>query len=332
MTDCNSNGNCQNHFGITWALQGWTQGMAPAEAVRRHAADGVPALELMYDECFVDRTDAEIDAVRQAADETGIVLQSVHLPFDRSIDVAHIDEAVRRSSVERLTRSIRRTGRIGIRVGVIHPGRCCEKNGPVDRICDQQSRSLDELLPVAEQSGVRIGLENMLPDHPGASAEDMARALDRFDTPWLGAILDTGHAHVCGCFETMLDAVADRIIGFHLADNCADIDWHFQPGYGNVPWARFFEWFKTLDFAAPILIEAKRWANGSARQTLLEMDALANTHLGGPESWPNLLPPLGWLGPQAPDRFRTTGRLRCPTCTRLVVFHGDRASCGCGDV
>lgn len=321
---------CQNHSGITWALQGRAFGGDLAEAVRDYAAEGVPALEVMYHEYFVDRTDAEIASFRAAADEGGIVLRSVHLPFDHSIDVAHVDEAIRRSSADALAKSIRRVGEIGIPVGVIHPGRCCEKNGPIERVNDQQARSLDELLRVAERSGVRIGLENMLPDHPGATAEDMARTLNRFDTPWLGAILDTGHAHVAGGFQAMLDALADRIIGFHLADNCADRDWHFQPGYGNVPWAAFFEWFKTLNYTDPVLVEAHRWADGSAQRTLLELDALANTHVGGSGCHPNLIPPPGWLSPGVPDRFQSTGRVRCPACTRLVVFDEDQASCGCG--
>ena len=322
---------CHNHFGITWGLQGWTRGMAPAEAICRHAADGIPALEIMYDEYFVDRTDAEIAAWRDAADECGIIMQSVHLPFDHSIDIAHVDEAVRSSSVETLAKSIRRTGAVGISVGVVHPGRCCEKNGPIERVRDQQSRSLETLLSVAEEAGVKIGLENMLPDHPGETGLDMARTLSRFDTPWLGAILDTGHAHVAGGFEAMLDALADRLIGFHLADNCADNDWHFQPGYGNVPWAAFFDRFQSLGFTDPVVVEAKRWADGSAERTLLEMDALANTHLGGADARPNLIPPPAWHGPNVPERFQTTGRVRCPTCTRMVVFYEDRASCGCGE-
>jgi sugar phosphate isomerase/epimerase len=321
----------ENRFDITWGLQGPAYGKDLAEAISEYAAEGIPALEIMYAEYFVDRTDAEITAFRRAADEGGIALQSVHLPFDYSIDIAHVDEAVRSSSVQTLARSIRRVGAVGIGVGVIHPGRCCQKNGPITLILDQQTRSLDELLGVAEASGVRIGLENMLPDHPGDSAEDMARVLAAFDTPWLGAVLDTGHAHVCGDFEAMLDAIDDRVIGFHLADNCADRDWHFQPGYGNVPWATFFEWFESLNVTSPIIVEAQRWANGSAQRTLLELDALANTHLGGRNCYPNLTPPPAWLGPDAPDRFQTTGRLRCPTCTRLVVFYEDRASCACGE-
>jgi sugar phosphate isomerase/epimerase len=102
-------------------------------------------------------------------------------------------------------------------------------------------RSLDDLLLLAEEAGVRLGVETRadLIDLPNFA--EMGQVLDRFDSEALGYWHDTGHAQrqatlVALAPSAWLDAFGDRLVGCHLHD-CAGLDDHLAPGTGAVDFA-----------------------------------------------------------------------------------------------
>ena len=123
------------------------------------------------------------------------------------------------------------------------------------RHLDAARRSLEELLPVAEQLGVVICLENIF--QPCNTVDDVLTLIGEFPSPWLGACFDVGHAHLMehgmhvpdcivpshweGVCEVpwehdVLDRMLPHIVNCHLHDNNADLDTHTIPGLGSIKW------------------------------------------------------------------------------------------------
>jgi len=330
-------GSMRNRFGIVWALPcpGWRRPLL--ERVQMAIEQGIPALELGED-FLTDRDEPELERVRREAEAAGLILRSVHFPFGRQHDIASLDQADRSQTVEWFKRLLGRTACLGVPVAVLHPFVRGSDSGPLALFVDSLRRSLEALLPEAERLGVTIGLENMLPKGYSALPAEWDPWLDEFDSPALGTIFDTGHAHIAGCFDAMFERLKPRLVGFHLADNTGEYDWHFQCGYGTVPWDHFFTPFAELDWDHPILCEARPWAGADAGRVLLELDALANTYWpdgasgqaeGGP--FPTLRPPQGFFAQTVLGPLVRADRLQCPRCTRLIVFFEDHFCCGCGE-
>lgn len=148
--------------------------------------------------------------------------------------------------VETLSRWIRLFGAIGIRNAVLHPDyRTFAKDAPMEDMIEQNAAVLKQLVPVAEQCGVRICLENMRVRF--GAVKDLLALIARVDSSALGICLDTGHlniAHTDSQRDFIL-AAGDKLHAMHLADNEGENDQHMMPfGRGNVD---FVSVFRTLD-------------------------------------------------------------------------------------
>jgi sugar phosphate isomerase/epimerase len=135
--------------------------------------------------------------------------------------------------------------------------------------------SLEALIPFAERTGIRLALENMLPQHVGDSAAEVLEIVDHFDSEWLGVCFDTGHAHltpdgVVGAFHIL----RDRIIAFHLQDNDGNHDRHLQPPYGTIDWEAFVQAGRWDGFDFPLSIETPPWKGAGWEMMMREVKAL----------------------------------------------------------
>jgi len=116
-----------------------------------------------------------------------------------------------------------------------------------------RARLLDrygELLPVARELGVELGLENREGVIELPLDADWPAFLEAFaDEPALGYWHDTGHARIkelLGLLDhrTHLESVADRIIGFHLHDVSPEGRDHQVPGTGLVDFSMVREFVR----------------------------------------------------------------------------------------
>ncbi len=120
-------------------------------------------------------------------------------------------------------------------------------------VCD----SLEKLLPVAEQDGVTIALENVW--SPPCTADMLTRIMKHFNSDNLGLCYDSGHAFIFGhgnndpeksCAKLswkcppanipwdndMLKKMLPWIVNCHLHDNHGFDDEHLMPGQGLIDW------------------------------------------------------------------------------------------------
>ncbi|MHB9154165.1 MAG: sugar phosphate isomerase/epimerase family protein [Endomicrobiales bacterium] len=99
-------------------------------------------------------------------------------------------------------------------------------------------KTLDELLPFAQEKGVTLGLENRFYYHEIPDIEETKELLVRYRGAPLGYWHDTGHAELfvrqgwVKSHEDYLKAFHPRIVGMHLHDLRSFSD-HFAPGSGD---------------------------------------------------------------------------------------------------
>ncbi len=99
-------------------------------------------------------------------------------------------------------------------------------------------KSLLELLELAEQLNVKLGLENRYHYMDIPIIDELEELLKLADSSRLGFIYDVGHAQALGQLgffpsEEWLNRYSDRIMGTHLHDVIGLTD-HLAPGLGEI--------------------------------------------------------------------------------------------------
>ncbi len=269
---------------------------------------GLTAIECDYPS-LVENPVRVLDRWAQMFRDAGIRFWAVHAPFGGQHNLAHPEEKVRRRAVEYHKFVMERTARVGAGILVIHPAGAPRTER--ERGWDWLRESLDELLPFAEELGLTLAVENMLPEAAiGADPAELSSFLSAYFSPHLRLCFDTGHAHIAGNVYLWLESVAPSIATYHLADNDKSRDLHLPPGYGTVPWDLLAPVLQQADI--PLIVEAHRWQNSSWLQFRQETEAVMTgravvLEVGGRKAF-----------------------ARCWRCGRLLVLSAaNEILCGC---
>jgi sugar phosphate isomerase/epimerase len=116
----------------------------------------------------------------------------------------------------------------------------------VTKHLDYLSHSLEQLLPVMEDAGIALALEN-LPTWEAIPTElEMQALATRFDSPSLRYWHDFGHAqirHNLGLIShaDWLRKLQPHVAGFHIHDVKAPGHDHLVPPYGDMDFTQFAE-------------------------------------------------------------------------------------------
>jgi sugar phosphate isomerase/epimerase len=156
--------------------------------------------------------------------------------------VLHLGEIPIDRAVEAELHARRRAGGAATPAGVVALARLrAHRQAVAGPYWAAARRSLEEILLLAEEAGVRLGLETRadLMDLP--SFDELGRLLAEFPSDMLGYWHDTGHAQrqqALGAARAAdwLAAYGRRLVGLHLHD-CAGLDDHLPPGTGEVDFA-----------------------------------------------------------------------------------------------
>ena len=242
---------------------------------------------------FQTHTDAEMDAFAETFRDGGLGIETFHLPFSAGDDITSFYETVRRKAVDKIVLWMEKAARMGASVGIQHPtttGYNVDVEG-LDVYLRQLGKSLDTILPAAENLNFTLAIENMLPAGGGRFAsrpEHFTAMIQHFAHPNLGFCLDTGHALVAAGPDhagEFLDIMAPHLVAFHLTDNAGDRDSHLAPGHGRVDWNPVFRKAAELQFSRPICIETPPFAPGpnyapnAWKQMIADTNALAENAL-----------------------------------------------------
>jgi len=282
------------------------------EAIELLCGQGVDVIEAPPS-FLLNFDDSGVQANTEKLTAAGIRINVCHGPFSDDDDVSVMDPSARAAALARQVVALRRTALTGARCMVVHPsGRV--KASELGPRSDNLRAGLETLLEVAEQTGVKLALENMLPDHLCSHAAEIRAFLDEFDTPLLSVCFDIGHANVGSeNIQQAISALQDRIIAFHLHDNDGTRDIHVQPPYGSIDWPALVAKLLSLDFPHPFSIECDPWNQAPLSVLLREVRAIfaglmpAETQFNGVTVWSI-----------------------CPRCRHYFFQAGDDFICACG--
>jgi sugar phosphate isomerase/epimerase len=193
----------------------------------------------------------DLRAVRSALEEHGLSVvghTAYYLPLCSPF------ESLRRAAVHELKLCLEAFGQLGARWMNLHP----DRQAPLhDRkfIIERNIQSLRELMPVAQEHGVGLMIENL----PGSfnTARQVSELLD--PVPELGLHLDIGHANLLvelNSTDELLAAYGKRLRHVHLHDNKGgNADLHLPLGSGTLETEHYVRSLQAVGYDDTITLE-----------------------------------------------------------------------------
>lgn len=190
-----------------------------------------------------ERSRKSYEILRRLIANKELISASVHLPFctwDESIsyDISEPDENIRREAVKRLEKMIRDKSDIMAPHVTMHGSlEPAIEDHPVH--IDQCRRSIEELLPLAEEMGFSMNIEYLPRTCIGNSVEELQKITSDFDSKHVGICLDVNH--VMDKYNELPDIIetfSDRIRTFHICDYDGIDELHWFPTQGIIDWQK----------------------------------------------------------------------------------------------
>ena len=211
------------------------------------------------------------NVLRRQTAEAGVKFVDAHAPFRDFGDLFIPDERDRKEMIARQKLNLLLVNEMGVDSCTFHVGSKYYENHTLEEHREALFRSLDELLPLAEELGITICLENLV--RPLSTADELISYMQKYDSPHLGVCLDVGHANLKEKGELHPDSIvtpawavaglpvrwekeiAEKlqpyIVNCHVHDNSGVADDHDLPGKGDIDWRRI----------VPVLLNAPRLKN-----------------------------------------------------------------------
>jgi sugar phosphate isomerase/epimerase len=225
------------------------------------AAAGFDHVEICGQDPHVD-TPPEGQALqdfRARLEARGFVGGTVHAPLRRNV-LGAPDEEWRLEKVQVITSYLHFAAAIGSTGLIIHPVPNPifvpdpERPELPGIMLEATWRSLDALVPVASECGVRMLLENLPYNcaYPLLCMEELRPMVDPYPDEAVGLVIDTGHAWTIGRDPAEQIRIAGaRLCGTHIqdVDDENPQDNHWLPGHGDLDWVGIRAALKEVEYA-----------------------------------------------------------------------------------
>ncbi len=147
---------------------------------------------------------------------TGLEAASVCCHTHWKQTLTHPDPAVRKEGIEGVLTTLRNAKAYGAGSILVVPG-VVNKDVPYDVAWQRSTESIREAVPLAAELQVRISIENVWNAFL-LSPLEMARFVDSFDSPWVGAHFDIGNVLRNGWPEQWIKILGKRINRLHFKE------------------------------------------------------------------------------------------------------------------
>ena len=205
----------------------------------------------------------------KAAKKAGVTFTDAHGLWGGLWDLCADDPVMRKHLAAGHRQAIAIAAEFGVRTYTVHIGAAeCRTNGGrmTDKMLSDTLRTLEAILPVAEEYGVVIAVENSF--EPANTPEVVEQCITPFKgSPAIGCCFDVGHAHfmdsaierpsarvaqewgninmwggkICRTpFKEAIGRLAQYIVTCHVHDNDGWSDQHLLPGLGNCDFDEVF--------------------------------------------------------------------------------------------
>lgn len=238
-------------------------------AVRMTAEAGFEAIDFsMYtpDGAVFGRGGASlVREMRRLAEGLGVTFNQAHAPFAKYKPGEESREENKRL-FDYTRRSIEIAAELGAERIIVHPAFICPHITADDRF-EMNMEIYSRLLETAKSENVIIAIENMYGRHKDKSsklvrnvcshAEEFIRYVDAFDTPYVTACVDIGHAGLVGeSASSMIRSLGGRVTSIHVHDNdfCEDI--HTLPFFGDINFKSVIRALRDIGYKGDMTLEA----------------------------------------------------------------------------
>ncbi len=192
--------------GIMWATVGLKGTVL--EKMKSIKAAGFEGVEMM--------SHMDQDEVLRARDEAGLVIPSVCGRDHWKKPLTHPDAKVREEGLEALKQTLRDAKRYGASSVLLVPG-VVSKEIPYDEAYTRSQTEIRKAVPLAEELGVKIAIENVW-NHFLLSPLEAARYVDEFKSPAVGWHFDVGNIINFGWPEHWIPVLGSRIQKLHIKE------------------------------------------------------------------------------------------------------------------
>lgn len=210
--------------------------VSKVEVVKMLQKIGFEAISLAWEETL------EFEQTIEQARKCGLVIQSLHAPQGKTVDMWSFDENYYKPAKQELLRSLEACKKFEIPVMVVHAWLGFEYHVDVSNL---YFANFDELVARAEEYGVQIAFEN------SEGPEYLFALMERYEgNDTVGFCWDSGH-ELCYNGPDFLAQYGDRLIMTHLNDNLGarsydgtltgDDDLHLLPYDGAADWDCYIE-------------------------------------------------------------------------------------------
>ena len=222
------------------------------ELFRSYAKVGIQVVEISN--CSDGYDAIDFHAVKRMADEHGVTIRSLHLPFKAHGGISHdianpdlCDEAV-----EDQKSLIKRGADIGVKIFVLHPGGGKIPEGERPRWIEVCKNSLGELAEYADKFGAVIALENMTHQCLGNTIPEFEELANSH--PLLKVCFDTNHLLYENPGE-FIRRLGKKIVTLHVSDCNLEVEQHSLPGEGKVDFPEILRALREVGYTGPWLYE-----------------------------------------------------------------------------
>ena len=216
------------------------------------------------------------EVIAAELEEAGLSFADSHAPYGLHWDLSAPFEAERGARTLRMLLAIELASFFKVGTMTLHLGKKSPEMTPEQRV-DAVCRSLEKLVPFAEEKKVTLCLENGFA-YLGFP-QQLLTIRERF--PSLGICFDAGHANMSVApdpaaagkvpeMKEILEALLPHIANCHIHDNDGSCDRHDLPGRGNADWEYICGKLKEAPRLQVIQSEVNIPKNGVAIRELVE--------------------------------------------------------------
>ncbi len=201
--------------------------------------------------------------VKAAADEAGVSIWSIHMPYEKECDPSHPDRKTLRKSMKKYRRCIDAVSVLRPHILLYHPSFYQLEHGNRDKRIETVGKSMRTLNKWGRRIGAETVVENMLGPTVertdgyeraiGRNLDEMQRIM-RLVPEDVGVAIDTNHATDP---VALIRYFGSRVHTLHISDGNGMKDRHAMPGGGSVDWNGVLSALYEAGYKGPFLYEVK---------------------------------------------------------------------------
>jgi hexulose-6-phosphate isomerase len=251
-----------------WVFGGFGPNRTPYEFIDFAAEKGLDGVELTVGDCIdVDIDETSCRKISEYAKEKGVGIRTLATGCYGAMSLGAADEAERARAVDFTKKYLQIASWIGAETVLVVPGSACvswDPSRPVvayKMVWENSTRSIKELLPLAESLGVTIALENVWMRFL-LSPMEWKFFFDQFNSPNLGMYFDVGNCLLYAPAEDYIEVLGkERIKAVHFKNwsgsDCAGGLHGFGASLleGDIDWKRLLAAFAAIGYEGPFTVE-----------------------------------------------------------------------------